>query len=774
MNLFTTEKLLEHLSPEGVERAIHIANLQDILMALDSSNIEIILDYLIRSIFLSDPDLIIRLVDNIFVCCKYREFYVDQYAFLIYTIYQTFRNANRIQSSVNLGFLTKENVDKTIFTYRYLAQNDRVVRSYAKGELNCFTNKNEKASSRRKSLILGENLENELNENENQIVSIININQGKNNKNNEIENGIKTSNDIKSASDDFDPEFDAFFNDFIMNSNSNLDLFRDKVFTINQSVSRQPWRLFCIYKCMEIFNNDDLYQYVQEFYKNSLAFELDQMLIFAYFAPQIKFHFRSLFDDLYNKMKKKYSISQLPHAFNDFYSCFEYNNSTNWKDHSFILENCGFCEGTPLYAIRHDDVDFFIQEKMNRNRPKNEEKDFGMNHEVIDYNMRVKENIFLRYRQLQFRCTLLQLAAYYGSEKCFSFLLENGADPYLTDDIGLNLMHFAVVGGSNKIILELQKRGFSFDTSVISLIVESYRLNLFQWILSVSKIDFEESYLETGTIFHRACSSNNILIILFCISNGVNVNVFDNLNLTPLFYAASNRSIDAINVLLAHKDINWSLADKFKDTPLHGAAKSYDCDTFIAVMNHKDADINVRDFKQRSPLRYAIGDGRYDLVRMILSKYEDKVDFDEVDIDGCNLLITNSISYYLSTFILISNCQKINLNRPRNDGTYLLHLIVTSNSIDCVRILLDQERIDPNVKLPNGTTPLHIAAKQGFTEIVQILIDNQRIDPNIKDCYDFTPLHLAIKHIHTDVVRILVNSEKVDREITAVFFFKFL
>ena len=71
----------------------------------------------------------------------------------------------------------------------------------------------------------------------------------------------------------------------------------------------------------------------------------------------------------------------------------------------------------------------------------------------------------------------------YGSEKCFSFLLEKGADPTIEDDIGLNVIHFAVGGGSNKIILQVQKLGFSFDIGTILLIVESYHLDLFQWIL---------------------------------------------------------------------------------------------------------------------------------------------------------------------------------------------------------------------------------------------------------------------------------------------------
>ena len=141
-------------------------------MALESSNIETICDYLVQSVFLRDPELIPRLVDNIFVCCKYREFYVEQYAFLIYAIHQMLRITTRIQSSINLGFQTKEGVDKNIFTYKYLIQNDVFIKSYVNKDLNCFSKENEKVASRRKSLLLSETqskkgIEKELNEGDN-------------------------------------------------------------------------------------------------------------------------------------------------------------------------------------------------------------------------------------------------------------------------------------------------------------------------------------------------------------------------------------------------------------------------------------------------------------------------------------------------------------------------------------------------------------------------------------------------------------------------------
>lgn len=58
MELFTKENLQKYLTPEGLDRAILISSLQDILMALVNMQFRI------------NMQLVKRLVDNIFICCK--------------------------------------------------------------------------------------------------------------------------------------------------------------------------------------------------------------------------------------------------------------------------------------------------------------------------------------------------------------------------------------------------------------------------------------------------------------------------------------------------------------------------------------------------------------------------------------------------------------------------------------------------------------------------------------------------------------------------------
>ena len=99
------------------------------------------------------------------------------------------------------------------------------------------------------------------------------------------------------------------------------------------------------------------------------------------------------------------------------------------------------------------------------------------------------------------------------------YLLKNGADHKLEDEIGLNLMHYAVIGANREIITKVQQLDFKFDIGSISLIAETFRNSFFYWLLDQVTVDIEESQLQTGTILHRACSANNIHSFLYFIWN---------------------------------------------------------------------------------------------------------------------------------------------------------------------------------------------------------------------------------------------------------------
>lgn len=115
-----------------------------------------------------------------------------------------------------------------------------------------------------------------------------------------------------------------------MKSSSILKAFKERIFTITLSISNQPWRLYCIYKCFQIFNDNSLYEYFKIFFNDSPTVEIEHMTVFAFFAPVLKAHFPDLYEKFYNEMNNKNRFSHLPHSFNEFFSNFKENDRNCW------------------------------------------------------------------------------------------------------------------------------------------------------------------------------------------------------------------------------------------------------------------------------------------------------------------------------------------------------------------------------------------------------------------------------------------------------------
>ena len=532
-----------------------------------------------------------------------------------------------------------------------------------------------------------------------------------------------------------------------------IDHFKESLFTIKQACCSRPWKLFFIYKCLPYFK-DDIYRLLNAFY---LAYESSNetfLSSFCFFAPVAEIANKRGYENVLNCMMEKRKNKKLSRIYHIFADNFELLKKNNWELLDVVI-NESFLSDTIFNAIFHDDFDKFLEFT--------KQDDFSPN-------MKVPETIYLKNNLLLHRCTILQFAAFHGANNCFGYLLDHGADPSIKDDIGLNLMQFAVAGGHHRMIAKSQTLGFSFH-SAVSLAAEYFRFDLFKWLYQNNSFDLNECFLQTGTILHRCASANNIWLILFCFENDVDVNIFDCLELTPLFYAAKNGSIDAINLFLSHKNVKWDLSDKFKDTPLHGAATYGDVDSFRALMKHKDADINVLDFIGRSILSYAVYYGYSDIVYEIVNYPGAKLNI--VDKYGEIPAFNSCMGGDGSTLKALLAKPECDINRPRNDGETLLTIASKGNYISIVQVLMESEYTDPNVTLPDGSKPIHIAAYLGYDEIVSLLLANSRTDVNSFNGYGYTALHLAIKNFHLNVVKTLLQSKRVDinKHSTVLFFY---
>lgn len=529
------------------------------------------------------------------------------------------------------------------------------------------------------------------------------------------------------------------------------------IFEIHQSDCRQPWRLLFIWGCTHLYNSDEIYSYIQAYLRKFETIDDEQMNLFLYFAPYIEKYDKPIFDRILAEMRLRKSRMNLPLIYHPFLNQFKQLRENNWLQHKSAVSD-GFTNDCLIYAIRHDEYELFLSYAQSA---------------TFDPNQRINESLLIRYPALMNRMTILEWASFHGARRTFDYLLEHGADPYLTDEIGLNLMHFSVLGGHHYMITKCQELGFDFTNGVVPLVAEMYRTNLFQYLYQNNLFKIDEAFTTTGTVFHRCATANNIYLMLFCIEKDIDVNVRDKFDLTPLYYAVKNMSLDAVLLILNHKDVVWNATDKFNDTPLHGAAKAGNVEIFKALLEHRQGMLNTVDVHNRTPLVYAIEESKIEIVECCLEYNDAQINLpddtgrtpifhacERGSIECFKKMIEANNKKKKDDQIGIENL--IDFNCRRKDGVSILHYCTQNNKLEFLRILLQQPEVEPNITDGEGRSPLHIAAKFGFVEVFQALIANEKTDTNSRSEYGMTPLLLAVRYSQKEVVEILLKCDRVD------------
>lgn len=185
-------------------------------------------------------------------------------------------------------------------------------------------------------------------------------------------------------------------------------------------------------------------------------------------------------------------------------------------------------------------------------------------------------------------------------------------------------------------------------------------------------------------------------------SKGYDLNQCDNLNQTPLHWAAQEGQLNAVCLLLSY-GVNINNQNINGDTPLHLAVKGAHLEV-IKVLIAAGANANIKNSEGNSPLFYAEHlDHEPEIVFLLLESAEQST------------LPTNSL------------------------GQCLLHKAAEFGITDLICQLLDRQ-YDINIVDNQGKTPLHIACENGQETAVKWLI-NFGANPNILTVDKQTVLH---------------------------------
>ena len=185
------------------------------------------------------------------------------------------------------------------------------------------------------------------------------------------------------------------------------------------------------------------------------------------------------------------------------------------------------------------------------------------------------------------RFTLLDVAAFFGSVKCFRHLLVNGEDLTMAD----NSMFGTLFSGSLEILQIIDQHRIPFKSSFVPAAIRCYQNDIAFWRMERESVPLQE-------IAIAASRSNNLGMFLYCLDQGFDVNsiissVFGK-DMRAVHWAASNRCKDVFELLMLYPSIKVSEPNIIGWRPIHWAVHCGDIEIVKMLLCRKDCVIDIQ------------------------------------------------------------------------------------------------------------------------------------------------------------------------------------
>lgn len=354
-----------------------------------------------------------------------------------------------------------------------------------------------------------------------------------------------------------------------------FDGLKESLLHLPLKVQSTQWHIAFLYECFVIgcINEDDVFEILHYYKYHYSSMHGAIYLIFQYFHQVIRKKDPQFYEDSFNyliKNKRRYDINVSSDFFkirknkiNDLNEIkedeFEYDKDEEEKFNDTV--RYWFPKGSIERIIRDDD--FVAFKEMTTNNP-----EFKMN-EIFSI-----KSIFCYSELLKNHINFLSLAAFFGSSKIFTYLLEIGVNKNPLFDGNISpIIRYAISGGNVEIIKQCEL-DIDNETEIkhsIDASIEYFRFSLFQWIYD-NKLENFQQFTQIQVINNQhlmvhptisflitAAKVNNMKMLLFLLDNvdgSCDINQCDYYGWTPLHFAAKYRNIEAIKVILNCKLLN--------------------------------------------------------------------------------------------------------------------------------------------------------------------------------------------------------------------------
>ncbi|KAJ3093008.1 Ankyrin repeat domain-containing protein 55 [Quaeritorhiza haematococci] len=372
----------------------------------------------------------------------------------------------------------------------------------------------------------------------------------------------------------------------------------------------------------------------------------------------------------------------------------------------------------------------------------------------------------------QINIMLLHLARR-GDYNALDILMKShGLDPNLVDDEGRTALIYAAIGGHEKVLSLLFKRGTMLDLADYSGRTALHwachygragaarrLLKLRMGLLTLE--DYHgKTCLHCATYAEKPDALAVILVKIqarrFKHRSQHELNRLDDEKMTPLMWATYHGNPQHVSMLLK-SGANVYLKDIEGKTALHWVAGNKHTKCCSVLLRHSPDLVMVRDTHGRVPLHLACGYGNIAIVEKLLQ--EGGVDINIRDDRLRTPLHWASVSGRAACIKILCD-YSANLDAVDQHGATALHYSAQENFADCMHILV-KKGASVNAADEVGRTPLIWAAVQGHLDAMKVLVA-ANADVNAGDHTGLTALHVAAYAGETQCCLILIrNGAKV-------------
>jgi ankyrin repeat protein len=256
---------------------------------------------------------------------------------------------------------------------------------------------------------------------------------------------------------------------------------------------------------------------------------------------------------------------------------------------------------------------------------------------------------------------------------------------------------------------------------------------------------------EGSTPLFFAAESGKANVVEYLLNNGADANIPDAGKRVPLHVAAQAGDLESVKLLLPKTTDGINVKENYDYTPLFFAAESGKANVVEYLLNN-GADANIPDAGKRVPLHVAAQTGDMESVKLLLPKTTGGINFKGND-NYTPLFFAAESSKANVVKYLLDNGADANIDCY---GDLPLHVAVQAGDLESAKLLLPKTKGGMNVKGDWDMTPLFFAAQKGKANIVEYLLNNGA-DANIQDSYKDFPLHTAAEIGDIGSIKLLVR-----------------